>query len=297
LKRIIVLVLVLTFLLSACAEAEPGLFITVYYSCSDSVKDKSMAIGKESREVREGADILETALSAVMSRPLDGSLRSPFPEEVTLLSHNIDGSAIKLYMSDTYADMPQGDKVIARACLVLTLCALEGIDSVSVFVGDVPDISGVKAEDIEVVNTELNPHKKQIRLFFAHSSGTLMEERRDITIDDDRELAYYVMEELLSGPASDELYSAIPEGSRLLSLIVEGRTCIVDLSHEFIDNKPQSEPEEELAIYSIVNSLTALTTIDRVQFLVEGKRLEQYYSIEIFNPITSDTDITARPAG
>lgn len=292
-KRIIIFLLLLAFFLSACAEVEPGFFITIYYSSSDSVKDKSMAIGKESRGVLEGAGILETALNAVMSRPQDGSLRSPFPEGVTLLSHSIDGGAIALYMSDTYADMPQGDKVIARACLVLTLCALEGIDSVSVFVGDVPDISGVKAEDIQIANTQLNPHSKQIRLFFAHSSETLMEERRDITIDDDRELAYYVMEELLSGPLSDELYSTIPEGSRLLSLTIEGRTCIVDLSHEFIDNKPQSESQEELAIYSIVNSLTALTTIDRVQFLVEGKRLEQYYSIEIFNPITNNTDITA----
>lgn len=292
-KRVIIILLLLAFLLPACAKEEPGLFITIYYSSPDGGKDKSMAIDEEARGVPDGAGILKTALNAVMSRPQDGSLRSPFPEGVTLLSHSLDGGAIALYMSDTYADMPQGDKVIARACLVLTLCDLEGIDSVSVFVGDVPDISGVKAEDIQIANTQLNPHSKQIRLFFANSSETLIEERRDITVDDDRELACYVIEQLLSGPLSEELYSAIPEGSRLLSLIIEGRTCIVDLSHEFMDNKPQSERQEELAIYSIVNSLTALTTIDRVQFLVEGKRLEQYHSIEIFNPITGDTEDAA----
>jgi len=295
-RRIIPLFLLLTLLLSACAgeerESDQGL-ITIYYAASDSVKDKSVSIGQESRPVENGSETLKTALKAVMGRPQNVGLKSPFAEGVTLLSHSINEGVLELHMSDTFADMREGDKVIARACLALTLCGLEGIDSISVFVGDVPDVRVLKAGDIAIANTELNPRRKRIRLYFAHSGESLKEELRDIIVDGERELAQYVMQELLAGPSGGELYSAIPAGTRLLSLTIEGRTCIVDLSHEFMDNRPQTELEEELAIYSIVNSLTALTTIDKVQFLIEGKKAELYYSIEIFNPITNNTDITA----
>ena len=292
-RRIIPLLILLTLFLTGCAQEEQGFFITVYYASSENVEDKSLAIGKEQRRVQDGSGALETALAAVMERPLDLKLRSTFGEGVSLISYDVEDGEIKLHMSDSYADMPEGDKVIARACLVLTLCALEGIDTVSIFIGDVPDAIGIRAEDIEVENAELNPHEKRIKLYFAHPSGTLKEERRDIRVDGERELALYVMEELLSGPRDKELYQAVPEGTRLLSLTVEGRTCIVDLSREFLENANQSELEEELAVYSVVNSLTALTTIDRVQFLIEGKRLENYYSIEIFNPIEGNTEIMA----
>lgn len=295
-RRIVPLFLLLTLLLSACAEAEIKSdtdLITIYYASSDSVKDKSVSIGRETRRAERALDTLETALGAVMGRPQSVGLKSPFAEGVTLLSHDINEGVLKLHMSDTFADMREGDKVIARACLALTLCGLEGIESISVFVGDVPDVRGLKAEDIEIANTELNPHRKQIRLYFANPGGTLEEQLRDISVDGERELAQYVMQELLAGPSGEELYSAIPGDTRLLSLTIEGRTCIVDLSHEFTDNRPQTELEEELAIYSIVNSLTALTTIDKVQFLIEGKKAELYYSIEIFNPITDNTDIKA----
>lgn len=292
-RRIIPLLILLSLLLAACAGEEQGFFITVYYASAESVKDKSLAVGKEQKRVEDGSGALETALNAVMDRPQNVKLRSPFAEGVSLISYDIEDGEIELRMSDAYADMPEGDKVIARACLTLTLCDLEGIDSVSIFVGDVPDVIGLRAEDIEIVNTELNPREKRIKLYFANQSGVLKEERRNITVDGERELALYVMEELLSGPQDPELYQAIPEGTRLLSLTVEGRTCIVDLSREFVDNRPESELEEELAAYSIVNSLTALTSIDRVQFLIEGKRLENYYSIEIFNPIEGNTEIMA----
>jgi len=290
-KRIVPLLLLFAFLLSSCAKDEPGLYISVYYATNDGVKDKSMAIGMEQRRVQDGSGALGTALNAALGRPMDPKLHSPFAEGVSLVSYSVENGEIELYMSDAYADMPEGDRAIARACLALTLCSLEGIESVSIYVGDVPDVVGLKAGDIETVNTEFNPYVKRIKLYFAHPNGNLKEERREITVDGERELAAYVMEELLAGPRETELYQAIPGGTRLLSLTVEGRTCIVDLSQEFLDNRPNTEREEELAIYSIVNSLTALTSIDKVQFLIEGKRLEYYNNIEIFNPIENNSKI------
>ncbi len=48
------------------------------------------------------------------------------------------------------------------------------------------------------------------------------------------------------------------------------------------------EREELLTIYSIVNSLCKLDQIDRVQFLVEGKKLDTYKdNLQFKTPFTA----------
>ena len=51
---------------------------------------------------------------------------------------------------------------------------------------------------------------------------------------------------------------------------------------------PRTDREELLTIYSIVNSLCELDQIDRVQFLVEGKKLDTYKdNLQFKTPFTA----------
>lgn len=86
---------------------------------------------------------------------------------------------------------------------------------------------------------------------------------------------------LLEGPDNENFESAIPSGTRLISVIQDKDCLIVDLSSEFMNtNTPE---ERSNAIYSIVNTVTELKEITSVKFLVEGK--EEGDLINPFAPI------------
>ncbi len=283
----IALLLILIIALSGCAPAnqqEDSPQISVYYAYTNDRNDTGLSVGSERRSVDSGTDILKAAVEAVMGKPQNFKLASPFTEGVKLESYKLEKGTLSLYMSDKYAEMPAGNKIIARSCLALTLCAVEGVENISVFVGDIPDVTGLTAEKIISENSDLNPYEKRLKLYFSNGKG-LVPEYRNVTVNEDRELAASVMEELLKGPRGAGLSSVMPAGTRLLSINVENGLCTVNLSSEFLENRPDNESAEALTIYSIVNSLTTLTKISKVQFLINDERVDTYLSIGIFYPI------------
>jgi N-acetylmuramoyl-L-alanine amidase len=87
-----------------------------------------------------------------------------------------------------------------------------------------------------------------------------------------QQLAQVIVEELIGGPkANSVLYRTIPPEARLLGLKLQGDTATVNFSQEFITKHWGGSWSEELTIYSLVNSLTELPQIKRVQILVEGE--------------------------
>jgi len=76
---------------------------------------------------------------------------------------------------------------------------------------------------------------------------------------------------LITGPESEKLESAIPEGTKVNSCVLKGDTVYVDLSREFINNAPTGIQEESMIIYSIVNTLTELNEVNNVKFLINGE--------------------------
>ena len=92
-----------------------------------------------------------------------------------------------------------------------------------------------------------------------------------------------IIEELIKGPLASNLYSIIPNGTKLLSAEVKDRKVIVDLSKEFVDNHVGGSSGEIITIYGIVNSLTELKDIDSVEFKVEGESREEFKGHLIFN--------------
>jgi spore germination protein GerM len=81
------------------------------------------------------------------------------------------------------------------------------------------------------------------------------------------------MEALLAGPTDDEsaanIFTAIPDGARLLGLEVVQGIATVDLSREF---EPSSGTTGELlTLAQVVYTLTQFPTVDAVRFELEGK--------------------------
>ena len=97
------------------------------------------------------------------------------------------------------------------------------------------------------------------------------------TQQDINEIATIIVKELMKNPKECGLYNVIPYGTTLRKPVkVQNNTAYVDLSEEFIKNHKGGKEGEKITIFAIVNSLTELKDINRVNFKINGKSLKEY---------------------
>ena len=67
---------------------------------------------------------------------------------------------------------------------------------------------------------------------------------------------------------------------------VHGRIAQVDFSDEIVKHSPGGSSREILAVGAIVNTLTEFAAVERVQILVEGKKVNTLFGhVEISEPL------------
>lgn len=77
---------------------------------------------------------------------------------------------------------------------------------------------------------------------------------------------------LIEGPKNEKLIKLIPEGTNLISAEIKDNILFINFSKEFINEQNLGKEQEELILKSIVNTVTELTEINKVAFLIEGEQ-------------------------
>ena len=77
-----------------------------------------------------------------------------------------------------------------------------------------------------------------------------------------------MIEHLLAGPKTSDAIASIPSETSLVNVSVADRICYVSLDDGF--RTQNYNVQEAIVIYSLVDSLTALPHIDKVQISVNG---------------------------
>jgi germination protein M len=109
-----------------------------------------------------------------------------------------------------------------------------------------------------------------IVLYFASQTGDgLVKETQHVYYSSNISTEKLVMERLLEGPESENARASIPSGTGLISVSVMDGVCFVNLDENFLVQN--YEIREDVIIYSIVDSLTELSTVDTVQISVNGE--------------------------
>lgn len=134
-------------------------------------------------------------------------------------------------------------------------------------------------KDNEVVEPTPVANSKEVTLYFANkkyietgdeSLEKLIPEKRVIEYGNSS-LEEAVVRELMNGPKSDQLSSGIPTTAKLLGVEVADGTAFVNFVQEGMFG---GSMQEIFTINQIVKSLIELDSIDRVQFLLDGKKAE-----------------------
>jgi len=179
--------------------------------------------------------------------------------------------------------------VLLMAGLFLTGCGKENSLSKNKNPGTsensgTPDISGQPAQGKEIVT-----------LYFGDKDAMyLVPETRNVDKKDGT-LEAAVVEELVKGPEKKGSIPTIPEGTRVLSVTVVNGVAYVNFSKEFQTKHRGGSAGEIMTIYSVVNTLTEIPGVEKVQFLLEGDKLESILGhMDTTIPIEPDPNLAEK---
>lgn len=281
--------LALLALLPACSETreDAGNVIEVYRVVKEEFQSGGELIGTETIELSPGADKLHSALAAISQPSGSAALEKAAPEGVEIQSYILTDGMLTVNVTPEYLELTGMQKTLSDYCLALTLCALDEVESVSVYVGGKGVSLGLRPEDVLLYDSEMNPSEKQLRLYFADGEGRYLQaEYRSLAVSDDTMIERCVVEEILRGPNSERLSAAVPEGTLLLGLSTTEGVCTVNLSEAFLSKIPETAAGQRLAVYSLVNSLTTISGVDSVRLAVGGVILAKYGWMTIDGELT-----------
>lgn len=307
-KRCISMVgmLILSFmlLLSSCSPKEPA------STTAGSTETKASVYyinGNSSELVEEDISIPDTSRSgqlefliAQLISPPAGKV-SPLHEGTKLNSVTIQDDIAVVDFSGEFAGGDSLKQTLAPAAVAQTLCTLEYISGVQILVDGTEAIGsdgkplGVIRETDLVINKGNQPTaapKTTVVLYFGDEMAEhLVPERRNIDIAAGDTVEKIIVEELMKGPSEVGNIRTIPQEAKLLSIETKDNVCFVNFSKDFVDKHSGGTTGEQLTVFSIVNSLTELGTIDRVQFLIEGEKREEFIEMVFNEPIVRNSTI------
>lgn len=173
-------------------------------------------------------------------------------------------------------------EVLAKAAITKTLCQLDYVEMVQFEIYDSSTVgSGAIYENYDAASfvdagKEGNfLQRGNITLYFATQQGDqLLEYSKSVEITNNISIEQLVIESLIQGPLREGFYQTIPDGTSLRKISIKDGVCYVDLSDDF--NNTLDTCMDSITIYSIVNSLCELPTVNKVQFLINGKKQELY---------------------
>ena len=80
---------------------------------------------------------------------------------------------------------------------------------------------------------------------------------------------------LIAGPSVEGLEGVLPSNTKVNSVTLKGDTATVDLSTDFLNSTDNVQTASTM-VYSIVNTLTELTEVNCVNFLIDGEKVSKF---------------------
>lgn len=223
--------------------------------------------------------LIREFLAVLCSDPDDVEYRKPIPGDVEVTSYSLDGVLLTLHFDVDYSNMSAVEEVLCRAAVVRTMTQIKGVDCVAFYIGDSP-LTDVKGNLVGSMNQDSfieNPGEQinsiqntTLTLYFSNENGDglVKEVREDVYYSSNVSMEKLIMEQLLEGPVISGAKSAIPVGTKLVTVSVVDGVCYVSLDEAF--KNQDYKVNEAIVIYSIVDSLSELPTINKVQISVNG---------------------------
>lgn len=278
-ERSLFLVWLAALLLCACGrqqEEKPGKVYNIYYMNSDETAispyeyvtettDKWQLISELLGQLRTGSERLK--------------YKAPLSDKFELLNYTVNEEQLTLSFDENYAWQEVTTEVLARAAIVRTLTQIDGISYVTFQIKSEPlvDANGMVIGNmnadmfIDNAGNEINTYEKvKLTLYLADESGSRLKTvNRTVVYNSNISMERLVTEQLIAGPKEGEkAFPTVNPDTKIISVNVKDRICYVDFDSTFLTQI--YNVTSDVAIYSIINSLAELPSVNKVQISING---------------------------
>lgn len=282
------LLLALLFSLTGCQKKgtgealEEGVYLIYYLNSSMTrLEPQEYTIPEmpKSSSVTETDWKITNLLEQLRTVPQDLDRQSAVPEKVGFERYKLEDTVLSLYFDNNYTMMNPTREILCRAALVKTLTQAEGVDYVAVYTAEQPlmDSTGVPvgalsgSDFIDNISNVNVFEKTELTLYFADDTGEkLVKEQREVVHNVTTSLEKLVVEQLIAGPDRPGINATLPKDTKLLNVSVNENVCYLNFDSSFLNNS--LDVREYVPIYSIVNSLAAVSSVNKVQIAVNGSQ-------------------------
>lgn len=259
------------------AENQAAAHQYYYYEINSSETD---LVQKKYTPREENADfMIKDLMGRLNETEASDTAIKLLPSEVQMTSYEILDNVLQISFNTRYSKMSRAREILVRSGVVRTFLCVPGIDSVKFLVGgeELRDSKGQPIGEmkegtfVSLSGAEADAYRYDtFTLYFADSTGTrLVEEKRSVYYKGTLPKERVVLEQLAKGPMDKGHYPTIPEEVGILSVTTSDRICYVNFSETFLH--AALSVEQNILIYSVVNSLLALGNADKVQILIDGE--------------------------
>lgn len=278
-----------------------------YYIFGIDANETKVAYEKYTPHSENTTGLIKEFLEKMSTEQEDMHIKKAIPDDVIVDDYVVsEEGSLSVYFNSSYGNYTGVLEILRRAAIVKTLCQIPDITGVQFYIAGQP-LTGSNMETIGIMyaedfidNTGGETSYKQnatLNMYFSDYRGTsLVEVPVEITYDAAIPLEQLAIEQLMKGPYSIEGVSrntvlpTIPEGTRLNKVTVKENTCYVDFSSDFLNKRKAITAD--VAIYSVVNTLVELSTINKVQFSIEGEQVLEYSdTVKFGEPFERNLDL------
>ncbi len=303
-KKVLALLLLMLFVLTGCTGSGGKIFGTedrqkkaVLYFANSAGNDLT-AVDLDVSEV-EASELPRFVIEQLLAGPTQQELTRAVRAGTDVLSVSQEGTLVKVDLSKEYHHEESIRDILALSAVVKSLCSVRGVSQVYVTVEGLPLVTAdgeelgiLKETDVVFDADALMQDEANISLYFSDLNAEyLVREVRRVKISRGESLEKIVVQELINGPKGSDCAKIMPAETKIRSVETKDKVCFVNLSSDFVTKNNVGSSGERLTIYSIVNSLTELSNVEKVQFLIEGEKREVYHHMIFNEPIGRDISL------
>lgn len=254
--------------------------INLYYLSSN---EDMLATEHYSLTSEDTIEQIEEVLDKLIAGPTKVGGIALLPRDLLVNDVVIENEIVKVNFSKEYYINIQNE-FLARLSIIQSIGNIDKVNSIELYINGQP----IKDSNDKIVgNMNVNNYivskgrpdelkrTTNINLYFSNEKGDkLIQETIMADIPFNLPIEYTIVELLIEGPISKGQISAINPKTTINSIKIKNGICYMDLSKEFLTNT--LDINEEIIVYSLVNTLVELSNFNKVKIYINGKVEEVY---------------------
>ena len=252
----------------------------VYYKYYVNTAETELIREEYKPEEESCESMLRELMTGLSQKDNLGKKIGLLPAEVEISSYEIVEDTLQISFNAKYSKVSRAREMLMRIGIVKTFIQIPEISYVRFYVGK-EELKNSRGEPVGEMNentfAELTGSDKSayrydtFTLYFTDETGKkLLPEIRNVyyrrTIPRER----VILEQLIKGPMEKNHYPVIPNETDLMDVSVSDGICYAKFDRIFLNCA--LDVSEEVAVYSVVNSLLSNIKADKVQILIDRQK-------------------------